>query len=68
MAHFEYPYLIVLHPTMMVVNAFLCVFLNTIWLFSWSCLENQVSGAWISVSAYGIGRALLEKRRRGASQ
>ena len=35
---------------------------------SWLCLENQVSGDWISVSAYGIGRALLEKRRRGASR
>ena len=53
---------------MMVVNAFLYVFLNTIWRFSWSCLENQVSGAWISMSAYGTGRALLEKRRRSASR
>ena len=53
---------------MMVVNAFLGVFSNTIWQFSWSCLENQVPGAWISMSAYGIGRALLEKRRRGTSR
>ena len=53
---------------MMVVNTFLCVFLNTIWRFSCSCLENQVSGAWISMSAYGKGTAISEKRRRGDSQ
>ena len=53
---------------MMVVNTFLCDFSKTIYRFSWSCLENQVSGTWISMSAYGIGRALLEKRRQGASQ
>ena len=44
---------------MTVVNTFLCVFSKTIWQFSWSCPENQVSGTWISMSAYSIGKALL---------
>ena len=52
----------------MVVNTFLCVFSNLVLQLSRSCQENQVSDAWNSISLYGIGKAPLEKRHRGASQ
>ena len=51
-----------------VVKTFSCVLSNIILQLSWSCQENQVSGALNSMSLYGIGKSLLEKRRRGASQ
>ena len=52
----------------MVVNTFLCFFSNTLLQLSWSCQENQVSGAWNSMLLYGTGKSFLQKRHRGASQ
>ena len=52
----------------MVVNTFSCFFSNTLLQLSWSCQENQVSGAWNSMSLYGTGKSFLQKRHRGASQ
>ena len=53
---------------MMVVNAFLCVFLDTMRRLSWSCREKPSFGRLDFNVSYGIGTALLEKRRRGASR
>ena len=54
--------------TFLTANIFLCVFSDTVLQLSLSCQENQVSRAWNSMLLYGIGKALLEKRRPSASQ